>query len=116
MIEQMNEIIKNAPPLTEDILVYKGLKQELNPSFTTFISTSLNLQVANSFHSGDCCKSYIILKKGMSALALLTISSHDEYEILLPYDTKLKLIAKDSTDINKILQKSKTVDVYEATN
>ena len=39
-----------------------------------------------------------------------------EYEILLPYDTKLKLIAKDSKNIKKTLQQSKTVDVYEATN
>ena len=39
-----------------------------------------------------------------------------EYEILLPFDTKLKLIAKDSKNINKTLQQSKTVDVYEATN
>ena len=116
MIEQMNEIIKNTPPLTEDILVYKGLKQEFNPSRKTFISSSLNLRKANSFQDNKCCKSYIILKKGMSALALLKISPHDEYEILLPFDTKLKLIAKDSKDINKNLQKSKTVDVYEATN
>ena len=116
MIEQMNEIIKNAPPLTEDILVYKGLKQEFKPSRKTFISSSLNLVKANSFQSNDCCKSYIILKKGMSALALLSISGHDEYEILLPFDTKLKLIEKNSTDIDKFLQKSKSVDVYEATN
>ena len=52
----------------------------------------------------------------MSALALLSISGHDEYEILLPFDTKLKLIEKNSTDIDKFLQKSKSVDVYEATN
>lgn len=116
MIEQMNEIIKNAPPLTEDILVYKGLKQEFNPSRKTFISSSLNLLRANKFQNDNCCKSYIILKKGMSALALLSISCHNEYEILLPFDTKLKLIEKNFTDIDKFLQKSKSVDVYEATN
>ena len=116
MIEQMNEIIKNAPPLTEDILVYKGVKQEFKPSRKTFISSSLNLVKANSFQSNDCCKAYIILKKGMSVLALLSISGHDEYEILLPFDTKLKLIEKNSTDIDKFLQRSNSVDVYEATN
>ena len=115
-IEKMNEIIKNAPPLPEDILVFKGLKDTFKVDRKSFISTTLCLNVGNNFQKPNCCKVYFILKKGTHALAILFLSQHNEKEILLPHDIKLNLIQKDSTKINTIIQRSKSVDVYEASN
>jgi len=115
-ILRMNEIIKKAPPLPEDVLVFKGLKMKFNPEYKTFISTSFSIRIGNSFQGGKCCKAYIILKKGTHALALFLISIHNEKEVLLPFDIHLKLIQNQSTKINKNLQSSTTVDIYEASN
>ena len=114
MLKRLNEIIKNAPPLPHDILVFKGLKSKYDAKHQSFISTSLNLKVSNNFiYSPSCCKTYFILKKGLSALAILFISNCDEYEILLPYDVKQTLVEKNSKHVNPKIQKSKEIDVYE---
>lgn len=115
-IEKMNKIIKNAPPLPEDILVFKGLKNNFKTEHKSFISTSLSLDVGNSFQNSKCCKVYFLLKKGTHALAILFLSPHNEKEILLPYDIQLNLIQKDSTKINTTIQRSNSIDVYEARN
>jgi hypothetical protein len=115
LIERMDKVIKESPPLTNDILVFKGIKNQYNPDRKSFISTSLNLDVSSKFVGGKCCKTYFILKKGTHALALLHLSKHSEYELLLPYDVKMKLIEKNTEKINPKVQKT-NVDVYEINN
>ena len=115
MLKRLNEIIKNSPPLPHDILVFKGIKSKYNANRKSFISTSLSLSVANNFQNYSCCKTYFILKKGLSALAILFISNLNEYEILLPYDIKQTLLEKDSKHVNSKIQKSKEIDIYEIT-
>lgn len=116
MLKRLNEIIKNAPPLPHDILVFKGLKSKYSSKHKSFISSSLNVSVSNKFQNNSCCKTYFILKKGLSVLAILFISCCNEYEILLPYDIKQTLVEKNSKHVNSKIQKSKEIDIYEITH
>lgn len=113
---RINEIIKQAPPLPEDVLLFKGLKQKYDANYSTFISTSFSTSIGRFFQGRSCCKTYFVVKKGTRVLALFLISVPNEKEVLLPYDIHLRLIESDSTKINADLQKVKEVDVYEAKN
>ena len=115
ILDRFNAIIYNSPPIPEDILLFKGLKQHFDPNYKSFFSTSLHLDISNNFtfSHGNCCRIYCIAKKGSHALAVLFESIHNEKEILFPSDVKFKLVSKDNTNFNKSIQKFKKVDVYE---
>ena len=116
IIQKMNKIIKNSPPLPEDMIVFRGQKINLDTNNCSFLSTSLNTIVGSEFEGKECCKIYIILKKGTHALAAFLVASYNEKEVLLPYDIKLSLIQKKSTKINRQMQNLSSIDVYEASN
>ena len=79
ILDRLNTIIHEAPPIPEDILVFKGLKQKFDPNFKSLFSTSMNIGTSSSFATSSCCRIYCIAKKGTKALCVLFLS----YTILL---------------------------------
>jgi hypothetical protein len=115
VLDRFNAIIYNSPPIPEDILLFKGLKQKFDPNYKSFFSTSLHLDISNNFTNShdNCCRIYCVAKKGSHALAVLFNSPHNEKEILFPSDVQFNLVSKDNTKIQKSIQGFKSVDVYE---
>jgi hypothetical protein len=116
-LDRLNTIIHEAPPIPEDILVFKGLRQKFDPNFKSLFSTSMNIVTSSGFATSSCCRIYCIAKKGTKALCVLFLSPHSEKEILFPSDVQFTLVDKDNININTKLQKiEKKIDVYELSN
>ncbi len=114
LVQRLNVVIHNAPPVPYDILLFKGLKNKIDIKRKGFMSTSLDISATNSFSSTSCCRYYFIVKKNTPALAILFLAKHNEKEILLPYDLKYNLVANNVTNMNASVQKKfKKIDVYE---
>lgn len=96
MTDRFNEIIKNAPPLDKNIIVYRGeetswLPKKRNSAFTmdNFISTSLLPEISFIYASGGGpggALTQIILPKGQNVLYISPIAGDGsaEMEIVLP--------------------------------
>lgn len=113
-IQDLDNIINNAPPLKTPLIVYRGVKNDYYLKgregfvYTTnsFVSTSVNLGSALKFAGPTCCFKRITLLPGTRTLLLAGISSFlNEVEILLGtaakfYITKEKrFISKNTTDM-----------------
>ncbi len=99
----INKIFETIEPLTEQIVVYRGIKNEeafrhLFDLYKSeycgegYVSTSYDADVSlnGSFTIGDCCLLTITLPSGSRVIPLddRDISIYDEYEILLPIDSE----------------------------
>jgi hypothetical protein len=98
--DRLNFIIMNAPVLDKDILVFRGIKDDIyhkqkhNNLFTNkgFVSTSLEASVAHA-NAPNICR--IRLVKGTKCLCIITASNiPDECEIVLPDNTIFYIHAK----------------------
>ncbi len=98
----LNKIIKEAPPLTKKLVVYRGVKDDYFLKKNTkgfyknegFISTSMAINVSKSFinlyynDNTSCCLKRITLLPGTKAIFLAGVSQiPEEYEVLLPSDS-----------------------------
>ena len=95
--KRLNNIIKKSPPLKQNTTVLRGITEDYITTATknsifrnvSFISTSINYNVAKTFNNNKkCCILKIKLLKGSRALLLngLSVFSH-EAEFLLSSDT-----------------------------
>jgi hypothetical protein len=100
-IKDLDRIIKNGPPLSSDVVLYRGVKDKYyypdpnNKTFVnnTFMSTSYTIFNAFEFANKDCCVKKIICKAGTPAIFLECITSHPrENEILLALNNKFRII------------------------
>lgn len=107
-IKDLDRIIKNSPPLTKEITVYRGVKDKYyypdknNKTFinNTFMSTSYSIYNAYEFAGQKCCMKKIICKPGTSAIFLECITSHPrENEILLGLNNRFNIL-KDESRVN----------------
>jgi hypothetical protein len=109
-IVDMKNIFKNAPPLTKEMTVYRGVKDDFylkgakNGIYKNngFISTAIDVNVAEMFRNGEdkirsdlgCCLKRITLVPGTRVVTLMPVSPFGEKEILLN-DGSLYLIKKE---------------------
>lgn len=92
----LKAIFRNAPPLNNAMYVYRGVHDDQFVGETgsvykvnTFLSTTLNLDVAVKFAAQKCCIKRITLLPGTKCLLLAGISKFpNEAEVLLNIDTK----------------------------
>jgi len=100
-IEELDKIIKNAPPLTHEVVLYRGVKDKYyytdpnNKIFinNTFMSTSYTIFNAFEFANTECCVKKIICRPGTPAIFLECITSHPkENEVLLGLNNKFEII------------------------
>jgi hypothetical protein len=85
-INNILTIFEHAPQLEQDLIVYRGGNSLSNYNFPNriLISTTLSIDIANSFTQGSCCLYEIRILKGSKVLPLREISEHeDEQEILI---------------------------------
>lgn len=95
---KLNDLIRNAPPLSEDIHAFRGIKSAFVPKnegekvSVDFISTSLSFQKAREFMDNErCCMKHLLIKKGTKCIYLGEFSFVvNESEILLPPMTTFK--------------------------
>lgn len=85
IVEQIDNIFDNAPPLRETLVVYRGITKEFIVDILTYISTTHDISVAKTFARYDCCLLRITILPGSKPLPLISISAHaGEDEVLLP--------------------------------
>jgi len=112
---KLDNLIRNAPPLTRDIHVYRGIKSAFIPTkegekqTVDFISTSLSFPKATKFmEDKTCCIKHMLLKKGTKCLYLGEFSFVlNENEILLPPNTTFKILNKEANIKDYIYYKPK---------
>lgn len=88
LISDIDQIFKHAPPLTNPIILYRGMNNRFKLTRETYQSTSLSSEVARGFIKyGGCCMFVITVSPGCKVLPLKNISrfSHEE-EVLLNRD------------------------------
>jgi hypothetical protein len=119
-IKDLDRIIKNGPPLSHDVVLYRGVKDKYyypdpnNKIFVnnTFMSTSYTIFNAYEFANTECCVKKIFCKAGTPAIFLECITSHPtENEILLGLNNKFEIL-KDEVRNNFEVQ-SKFSDICE---
>lgn len=99
IIQQIDSAFAHAPPLTNDIIVYRGIRSSFNihHDFTekAYTSTSDELDIAIDFNGRrKCCVFRIHVPKGQKILPLITCSENkSEAEILLPRNSHFKFVS-----------------------
>ena len=88
--DHLRRIIQGAPRLTQDILVFRGVKTDYLPLktagvFRGFTSTTWYPRIAYEFGLANMIYELIVSKE-TPALCIHGISEHDEYEVLLDTD------------------------------
>jgi hypothetical protein len=117
IIKLIDRAFVNAPMLSDDIYVYRGVtlpsiqdkrrNQEkllfnYNGLYKGFTSTSLNKSVPEVFIGNDCCKFKILIPKLTRVLYLSILSVYDEEEVLLPRNSSFIITGfKDNVTILK---------------
>jgi hypothetical protein len=100
-VKELNKIIIESPPLSHNLIVYKGVRgmDYLNFSekntYTNkqFISTSFNFKYSLHFPRNYCCMQKIFLLKGTRVL-FPVMSYFTEYELILPPNRKMYAVSK----------------------
>lgn len=102
-VHLIKQLIHDAPPLLNHLVVYKGVKSVSYMDFTEkniytnkrFISTTFDAAVAleSLFTNPKCCVQKITLLKGTRCLYPM-FSYYTEYEILLPPERKMYASSK----------------------
>lgn len=106
--EDLSRIILNSPPLTKDIYVYRGVRNDFYLKGAKdglyknigYVSTSLDIEKAQFFQrlnqkndDQECCIQRIRLVKGTKALLMMLVSQYgDEKEVLLNHGSTYKII------------------------
>lgn len=105
--QDLSRIINQAPPLTKDIVVFRGVRNDFylkgarNGYYKNigFVSTSMDIEKAQFFQRlgdeerSECCIQRITLVRGTKALLMMPISQYgDEKEILLNHGSTYKII------------------------
>ena len=104
---ELNKIILASPPLENNLIVYKGVRQmdylKFNEKNTytnkQFISTSFNSSYSLLFPYHNCCMQKIFLLKGTKVL-FPVMSYFTEYELILPPNRLMYAVSKPYTPIN----------------
>lgn len=89
MLNVLRDCYKKVPLLKQSITVYRGTKTDIsNQSEKSYISTSLNYELArNRFAGKNCCVLQITVHPKSRVLPLVEVSANpDEEEILLDKD------------------------------
>jgi len=84
-IDTIDSIFDGAPPLDSPITVYRGMVGKIESTLSTsYISTSLDRDKANTFTGNKCCMFEITVPAGAKVLPLAAISDvKSENEVLL---------------------------------
>lgn len=102
--ETLDLVFKQAPPLTANLVVYRGLvlyHEDLNLCFTHILSTSLSKEMAVDFSNNDENTSVVMritLVKGTHVLPLYNISNENENEVILNRNTQLDITKVQTID------------------
>ena len=106
-IELIDGIFKSVPPLTENVIVYRGIKSSfmIDASFIekSFVSTTVDTSIASEYANQKCCFFKIYIPKGTRVIPLVSCSENaSELEVLLPRNSHFKFtsLAHDGT-LNK---------------
>lgn len=91
-INLIDDAFKNAPPITQTFVVYRGIKHtsKITTDFVNkpYFSTSSNKTVSLNFSGNKyhkCCFFEVTVPKGSKVLPVMSLSLHShEWEILLP--------------------------------
>jgi hypothetical protein len=106
--QNLNKIISEAPPVTTDFNVFRGIKAAYVPvdehtyRNVDLLSTSISFDVAMKFVEYEergkmtsCCVKNYLLKKGTPCIAIESFSFiESEHEILIPVGTEIKILNK----------------------
>jgi hypothetical protein len=133
--QDLSRIINKSPPLTKDVVVFRGVKNDFylkgvkNGYYKNigFVSTSMDVEKAQFFQklgdeqrtASDCCIQRITLVKGTRALLMMPTSQYgDEKEVLLNHGSTYKIIEPKvmKTFYNKTDEKSYDIckkDTYQ---
>lgn len=130
-INLIDDAFKNAPPTTQSLILYRGIKSDtkITKDFVNkaYVSTSSNKNTSLGFsgHQGyPCCFFEFTIPKGSRVLPLMFLSMYkDEMEILLARDSEFNVIKhsftpKANTVIAKYVEtidKLKPVGVKQST-
>lgn len=90
----LTRIIKGAPPLNKDLVVYRGEPGEMDKEETKgYISCTLNRDVAQRYmRKNTCCMKRIVIPAGTRCLFLEGVSAFPkDFEILLDKNTKMSV-------------------------
>jgi endonuclease/exonuclease/phosphatase family metal-dependent hydrolase len=96
-VRGITRILRGAPKVKHDFVVYRGQAKHFGMHFKSFVSTSLSLNIAERFSSAtDTSVIYMIrVEAGQRALYINAVSEYSlEAEVLLPKDTKFQEIGK----------------------
>jgi hypothetical protein len=105
----LNDIIEKSPVLKHKLIVYKGVQTDeflkfdkTNNYFDNkfFISTSIDLNVANKFSRSECCLIKMTILKGTKCLLPIFTYYHTEREILFPTKRKYYLTMSKYKPLN----------------
>ena len=116
---------ENNPPLTQDIIVYRGLPEETyfyNTLDPAFLSSTTDEETALDFSNSKtaCCIQRIHIPKGTRVLyfGFLPTPPH-EHELLLPRNSRLRQMGPPTTQYyehkteNKVVEKTTVDFMYE---
>jgi len=106
--QNLNKIISEAPPITTDFNVFRGIKAAYVPvdentyRNVDLLSTSISFDIAMKFVEYEeggkitnCCIKNYLLKRGTPCIAMESFSFiESEHEILIPADTQIKILNK----------------------
>lgn len=84
IIETLDNIFERIPPVKHSFIVYRGIKDKLTKDIQSYVSTSLDKNVALEFMGEECCFLEITVSAGSKILPLFVNSRYaSEQEILL---------------------------------
>jgi hypothetical protein len=100
-VNALNKIFNEIPPLQEPVIVYRGIKTELQENFLNcqYVSTSLNKRVAIARFSNffSCCILEITIPKGTRVIPIMEYSEwNDEFEVILNRGGRYEIINIDT--------------------
>lgn len=104
-INLIDDAFKNAPPITQTFVVYRGIKHssKITSDFVNkpYFSTSSNKAVSLGFSGNKnykCCFFEVTVPKGSKVLPIMNLSLHShEWEILLPRSSEFHVVKHSFT-------------------
>jgi hypothetical protein len=114
-VQCLDKIIRNAPPTTEHMILYRGVTTDYYLTkfmmdhrdrihvANSFVSTSSSITQATDFVDFDtsCCFTRIYVPKGTRMILMAGISKYDEAEFLLNHRTQLYITKSGTEDFCK---------------
>lgn len=120
-MEDLNHTINNAPKTNKCFISFRGTQIQLLPRASskyilhnTFMSTTLDLEIASQFKENECCLMRVIVPKGSSCLFVGGISKFTaELEILFSNNAVLQFVEPLYQTLNIEDPKNFDSDVYQ---